>query len=1105
MIAKLCRPMKKSRGGAGKGAVEYLVGYAIAEKGASAQEVRDALEGVYAEAAMRDDLGCGGADGWSPAAGGGVRPSSVRVINGCALEAVGSEIDADAMMVPGVSSSTLHLVFSLPTAEGQTTDAQMHRMVDAMLGRMGLSEHRALVAIHRDTLVRDGDGRIIDGNLHAHVAVGSINPRTMAAYDRVGVHQRLAWAARETEIEFGISHDRGLAVVRDAGTEHERVEWADYTERLAWKKTELSDRLAQSVGAVIDEGEGWERTANATIAPRLIDATISAPMGLSREEEAAWQWSEAHVAAARFGARLEAAEGGKKDVWIVRESDGERASWREAVGSSPAPYMDALSAENVVMRTLDARPSIVAEEIARSQSTFGAGEIHGWMQRRISSADDRERIAERVIADPSVVALAVDSATPLYATRATAQAEAQMMEDATAVAARTGIDGDTMERAIRGARLSDEQAAALRATTRAGLAVVEGAPGAGKTSMMRALAEAARADGRSIVGITIAQDAARNLASEAGMPAINSARMMAEERRGAEIVPRGGVVVIDEAGMVDSNTMKNVMRLARERDASVVLIGDTAQLRPIAAGDAMDALRPVAAQRGAAAEVRTIHRQKNSDHAEAVGLLRSAIAERDDVRREQMTVRSVRALDRAGMIQMHETRKSAMEASAQEIGAARRSGKAALLLDAGRDGTRLQNESMREALGIRGGIARRTDGGAFKKFAIGDEVKITKNGQVAVAARGPKSDGGEGYVAQIDGRGVAIPTKWASTDQQKKAEVVNGDIGRVVRVDGRGMDVAIRGGETVHLPAAYRHIDHGYARTIHASQGQTVDIASAVADRGTSAEAALVAVSRAREQARIHVSGYGSIDEYARDLAKKIEPMRTTTAAHVAEIVAQTGGRQTMRVVSMQRAAERLSVPERAEYLRAVVQPIEAQKSKIIEQARERYESAGRSPDALRAMRQEIARASHLVGPSPAAWAAERASLAPARRPERSLDIPQQRRQKMAIAARKGREHRAMRVMVGMADTLRDGRAVPDLLRRAATARPTMQQRIARLKRGVIAAARVLDRVQAAEQSMEAPSAKGVREAALEAARAAKAAAEQQRIDQQTMRRSRTQ
>ena len=1105
MIAKLCRPMKKTKGGAGKGAVEYLVGYAIAEKGASAQEVRAALEGVYAEAAMRDDLGCGGIDGWSPAAGGGVRPSSVRVINGCALESVGSEIDADAQMVPGVQSSTLHLVFSLPTSDGNTTDAQMHRMVDAMLQRMGLREHRALVAIHRDTLVRDADGRIIDGNLHAHVAVGSINPRTMAAYDRIGIHQRLAWAAREVEIKFGIAHDRGLAVVRDAGLASERVEWADYQERAAWKKTELSDRLAQSVGAVIDDAEEWGRTANATIAPRLVDATISAPLGLSRAEEEAWHWSEAHVSAARYGARLEAAEGGK-DVWIVRETDGERASWREAVGSSPGKFMDAIAAENVVMAALDARPSLVADEIAKNQSTFGAGEIHGWLQRRISSADDRERIAEKVIGDPSVVALAVDSATPLFATKATAEAEAQMMEDATAVAARAGIDADTMERGIRANRLSDEQASALRATTRAGLAVVEGAPGAGKTTMMRALADAARADGRSIVGITIAQDAARNLAAEAGMPAINSARMMAEERKGAEIVPRGGIVVLDEAGMVDSSTMRNVMRLARERDASVVLIGDTAQLRPIQAGDAMDALRPIAAQRGAAAEVRTIHRQKNADHAEAVGLLRSAISEKEDVRREEMTLRAVRALDRAGMISLHDTRKSAMEASAQEIGAARRSGKAALLLDAGRDGTRLQNEKMREAMGLRGGIARRTDGGAVKKFAIGDEVKITKNGQVAVAARGPKSDGGEGYVAMIDGRGVAIPTRWATGGEQKKAEVVNGDIGRVVRVDGRGMDVQIKGGETVHLPAAYRHIDHAYARTIHASQGQTVDVASAVADRGTSAEAALVAVSRAREQARIHVSGFDSIDAYARDLAKKIEPMRTTTAAHVAEVVAQTGGKQTLRVVSMHRAAERLSAPERAEYLRAVVQPIDHQKAKIVAQAREQYERAGRSPDALRSMRQEIARASHLVGPSPAAWAAERASLAPARRPERATDIPHQRRQKMAIDARKGREKNAMRVMKGMADVLRDGRQVPDLLRRAAAAaRPTMHQRLGRLKRGVIAAARTLDAARAAEQSMAPSMAPSAKEAALEAARAAKRAQEQQRIDQQTMRRSRTQ
>ena len=47
MVGKLCAAPAK--GGAASGLIEYLVGYAISEKGATRQEIADALDGVYAE------------------------------------------------------------------------------------------------------------------------------------------------------------------------------------------------------------------------------------------------------------------------------------------------------------------------------------------------------------------------------------------------------------------------------------------------------------------------------------------------------------------------------------------------------------------------------------------------------------------------------------------------------------------------------------------------------------------------------------------------------------------------------------------------------------------------------------------------------------------------------------------------------------------------------------------------------------------------------------------------------------------------------------------------------------------------------------------------
>lgn len=1030
MIAKLCAPMRARRGGAkgGSGLVEYLVGYAIAEKGASASEVRDALEGVYAEAAMRSDLGVGGAGGWSPTAGGGIRPSSVRVLNGCALEGVGHEIDSDAMMAPGVSSSSMHLVVSLPTAEGGTTDAKLHAAVESLLQKMGLGEHRALVAIHRDTLVGergpDGSVRYIDGNLHAHIAVGTINPRTMMAYDRVGVHARLAWAAREVEIEFGLAHDRGLAVIRDAGTEHQRIEWSTLEERRLWARERLEDRLlAAERPAVIDPNEDWRRTANATIAPRIAAAVDSIPSDLTDEEAAAWYWSEAHATAARYGARIEMRDGAAQ---IVRVSDDEGAAWDDATGMPADRFVDAEQAEEIVGRVLDARPGIAIDAVAARAATWDMGDVHGWIGGRISDPDRVERIAAAAIKDDRVIVVASDSATPLFATKSARATDEQMVSDVRSMAgdASRGIANATMVAALQSAGIDGPQSAVLIAATRGGFGIVEAPPGAGKTTMMRAIAAAARADGREIVGCAIAQAAARNLASETGIPSINAARLLAAERRGDEVIPRrGGVLVIDEAGMMDSAAMGSLLRIARERGASVIGIGDSAQLRPVGAGDAFAAVVHEAKSAKTYGSTAQIFRQVDPRHRDAIAGLREAIIERDDVRREAAVVRAVRGLVAAGMVQMHPDRPTAMQAAATEIGEARASGKTALLLDSGRDGQRIQNEAMRAAMGIEGGVRRRTDGGVMRSFAPGDEVRITKNTTVHAASRQDGMVASGGFVTKIDGRGVAIPT-WAESaggapDDRRKVEIINGDEGKVVAADARGIDVAIRGGETVRLPQSYRHLDHNYARTIHSAQGATVDVAAAAIDKATPPEAALVAVSRAREMGRLHVSGYATVDDFARDLARKIAPMRTVTAESVAEIVAQTGGRETLRVRSMADAAERLSAPMRQEYMRSVVEPMQAHRGENVAAAKAAYAQSDGGPDALRAMRKEIARAAAMSGPSPAAWAKDRVEArAEIARPK--LEIGPEE-----VALRRRTEaHRAF-----VARIASQGEGIPDLLR----------------------------------------------------------------------------
>jgi len=299
VVGKLCAPPAK--GGSASGLIEYLVGYAVAEKGATREQITEALDRVYAEAEDRPDLGVNVV--WSPDAGGGTRPSSIVVRNCASFLTSNLEIDADGARNEGIRSSAMHFVWSWNEREtGFLTDEQAHRNVGEVLGKLGLSHHRSIVVVHRDT-----------DNLHVHCAVGAVDPANGLAYDRTGLHRRMAWAEREVELANGLDHDRGLAVVQDAGLETAHVRWADPHELAAWRAERREERLVRQERRSFEgyrERDGtFERYVDASLTPRLVTA-----LDLDKQRGVELSWATLHTVAARFGCELGIAQNGRVGV-----------------------------------------------------------------------------------------------------------------------------------------------------------------------------------------------------------------------------------------------------------------------------------------------------------------------------------------------------------------------------------------------------------------------------------------------------------------------------------------------------------------------------------------------------------------------------------------------------------------------------------------------------------------------------------------------------------------------------------------------------------------------------------------------------------------------
>ena len=162
------------------------------------------------------------------------------------------------------------------------------------------------------------------------------------------------------------------------------------------------------------------------------------------------------------------------------------------------------------------------------------------------------------------------------------------------------------------------------------IVAVQGAAGAGKTTMLR---EALGLLGeRKAILLAPSAAAARVLAEDTGARArtlqwfltrygdVGNAGKMAIARREHE----GSVLVLDEASMTSTAQMHLLMRISeRLRVARLVLVGDSGQLRAVGAGEPFRALQDAGVPM---AEMDEILRQRDPDHRRAVEALQQGRA-----------------------------------------------------------------------------------------------------------------------------------------------------------------------------------------------------------------------------------------------------------------------------------------------------------------------------------------------------------------------------------------------------------------------------------------------------------------------------------------------
>lgn len=436
-----------------------------------------------------------------------------------------------------------------------------------------------------------------------------------------------------------------------------------------------------------------------------------------------------------------------------------------------------------------------------------APHLYGWDPQLL------ELLVDRATADPAVIpAIRTPGALePVYALASVLAREGAIADslarhldrtDAPAATpeATTEAIGRTEERL--GSLLSDEQrrAAQTIATSGRGAELVVGVAGAGKTTMLAAVAAAFEASGCEVIGTATAGQAARTLGEGADLRQSSTlARLTGQLDRGGLRLGERSVVILDESGMTDDIDLARLLTHIGTSGGKVVMVGDHRQLGAVGPGGALAAL--VGRHPDTTHHLIENRRQSDPDERQALSQLRDGnVGVAVDWYSEHGRIRAV------------PSRSEALDAAVRAWAADQAAGADTALLAWRRVNVAELNARARDWMATTG----RLSGPAL---IVGDLAYQAGDQIVALA---PNYEAGlvtsqRGTITFVD-----------PIDTSIRVEV---DDGRTVTLIGDQL-----GGD---------RLGHGYATTVHRAQGATFDRTHLFVDGG-GRELAYVAMSRAR-------------------------------------------------------------------------------------------------------------------------------------------------------------------------------------------------------------------------------------------------------------------
>jgi Ti-type conjugative transfer relaxase TraA len=254
-------------------------------------------------------------------------------------------------------------------------------------------------------------------------------------------------------------------------------------------------------------------------------------------------------------------------------------------------------------------PEIVFAIVTSKHSTFTRKDIAKILNRYIDDPDQFQSLLDRLMNSKELVNLestrvdreaqslpSAKTGEPVYTTRAMLRVELNLIKVAESLSAQKthnvgvkiveGAIARQSEKLAKYGGLSLDQQAAIRHMLSSDqISCVVGFAGAGKTTCLEAAREAWEESGYKIVGLAPTGKAARNMEG-CGIRSMTIHKFLLAQEQGRERLSAKTILVLDEAGMVDSRRFGELLALVNRTGAKIVAMGDGNQLQSIEAGPA---------------------------------------------------------------------------------------------------------------------------------------------------------------------------------------------------------------------------------------------------------------------------------------------------------------------------------------------------------------------------------------------------------------------------------------------------------------------------------------------------------------------------------------